>query len=116
MLSAMTTVSARRSFADARQHSGSHRRCLLLSGTRSDQVANHDQAGGDTDPGLQRSTGLQLAHRRDQFQSDPYRSLGVILMRLRIPEVDKDTVAHVLRDEPAEALFLLWRHTSDRPK
>ena len=50
------------------------------------------------------AAGLQSAHRLDQLQSRPYCSLGIILMRLRIAEVYEDTVAHVLRHEPAEAL------------
>ena len=33
----------------------------------------------------------------------PHGSLGVVLMRLRIAEIDEHAVAHVLRDEPTEA-------------
>ena len=44
------------------------------------------------------------ADRLDQLQPRPHRPLRVILVRLRITEVDQHTVAHVLRDEPAEAL------------
>jgi DNA-binding NarL/FixJ family response regulator len=40
----------------------------------------------------------------DQLQSRSYCALGVILMGVRIPEVDQHAVAHVLRHEPAEAL------------
>ena len=39
----------------------------------------------------------------DQLQPRPHRSLGVVLMGLRIAEVHEHAVAHVLRDEPAEA-------------
>ena len=39
----------------------------------------------------------------DQFQPCAHGSLGVILMGLRIAEVDKDAVAHVLRDKATEA-------------
>ena len=49
-------------------------------------------------------TGLQSAHRLDQLQPRPYRPLGVILVGLRIAEVDQHAIAHVLRYEPAEAL------------
>jgi hypothetical protein len=34
----------------------------------------------------------------------PYRSLGVVLVRPWIAEVDEDAVAHILRHEPAKAL------------
>jgi hypothetical protein len=40
----------------------------------------------------------------DQLQARPDRPLSVILVGLRIPEVDQDAVTHVLRYEPAEAL------------
>ena len=40
----------------------------------------------------------------DQLQPGPHRSLGVVLMGLRIAEVHEHAVAHVLRHEPAEAL------------
>ena len=48
---------------------------------------------------------LQRADRRDyQLQSSPHRPLGVVLVRLRIAEINEDAVAHILRHEPAEAL------------
>ena len=105
MLSAMTTVFGS---AIALQTCREVRRLadnrLLLSSTRSDQIADHDQPGGNADAGLQWSTGLQPTHRLDQLQPRPYRPLGIVLMGLRIAEVDQHAVAHVLRHEPAEAL------------
>jgi hypothetical protein len=77
---------------------------LLLSSTRSDQIADYDQASGNSHAGLQWNTGLQLSHRFDQFQPRPYRPLGVVLVGLRIPEVHEDPIAHVLRHEATEAL------------
>ena len=59
---------------------------------------------------------FRAAHRRDQLQPRAHRPLGVVLMGLRIAEVDQDAVAHVLRHEPAEALhglgdaFLIGRN------
>jgi hypothetical protein len=38
----------------------------LLRLSQSDQIADYDQASGDTDAGLQWSSGLQPAHRLDQ--------------------------------------------------
>ena len=60
-------------------------------------------SGGDANTGLKWSIGFQPAHRLDQLQPRPYRSLGVVLVRLRIAEIHKDAVAHVFRHEPAEA-------------
>jgi hypothetical protein len=42
--------------------------------------------------------------RTDQFQSGAHSPLCVVLVGLRITEIDQDPIAHVLRYEPAEAL------------
>jgi hypothetical protein len=76
----------------------------LLRLTRTDQVANHHKASSDADAGLKQSTRFQPTHRLDQLQPRPDGSLGVVLMGLRIPEVDQYAVAHVLRYEPTETL------------
>ena len=80
---------------------------LLLRGARSDQVADDDEPRGDADAALQRRLGGERSHRGDEFERRPYRALGVIFVRLRISEIDERTVAHVLGDEPAEALDAL---------
>jgi hypothetical protein len=80
---------------------------LLLSSARSDQIADYDQSGGNADAGLQWSSRLQPVHRLDLFQPRPDRSLGIILMGLRIAEIDQHAVAHVFRHEPAEPLHSL---------
>ena len=48
--------------------------------------------------------GLQAAYCSDQLQPCAHGSLCVVLVRLRIAEVDEDPVAHVLRYEATEAL------------
>ena len=68
------------------------------------QVANDDQTRCDTDTRLQGRVGLQGTYSRDQFQPSAHGSLCVVLVGLGIPKVDQDPVAHVLRDEAAEAL------------
>jgi hypothetical protein len=70
-----------------------------LRASRIDEVADNDQAGGYANTGLQRDERFQLCHRRDQIQPGSYRSLGVVLMRLRIAEVDRHAVAQILRHE-----------------
>ena len=58
-------------------------------------------------PRLQRSARLQRTHCCDQFQPGPHRPLDIVLVGLRIAEVDQDTVAHVFGNETAEALHSL---------
>jgi hypothetical protein len=66
--------------------------CLLLSRTRSNQVANHNHPGRDADAGLERSTRLERGHRRDEFQTRAYRPLSIILMGLRVTEIHQHAV------------------------
>src|SRR5450755_4844080 len=47
----------------------------LLRLSRSDQVADDDQSGGDTNAGLQGNRRFECSDRRDQFKSSSYRSL-----------------------------------------
>jgi hypothetical protein len=67
------------------------------------RVADHNEPGRNADTGLQRSARLEPGHSRDQLQPRAYRPLGVVLMGLRIAEIHQHPVAHVFRDEPAEA-------------
>ena len=76
---------------------------LLLRSARSDQVADDHQSRGNTDARLQGRVGLQVTYSRDQLQPRAHGPLGVVFMGLGVPEVDEDAIAHVLRDEPAEA-------------
>ena len=77
---------------------------LLLRRARADQIADHDQPGRDADAGLQATRAvLSPAHRLDQLQPRPHRPLGVVLMGLRIAEIDQHAVAHVFGHEAAEA-------------
>ena len=47
---------------------------------------------------------FRAAYCSDQLQPRAHSPLCVVLVGLRIAEVDQDPIAHVLRDEPAEAL------------
>ena len=64
---------------------------LLLRRALADQIADHDQPGGDADADGEplRSSGLQAPHRCCYFQPRPHRPLGVVLMRPRIAEIDQ---------------------------
>jgi hypothetical protein len=44
----------------------------------------------------------QLADRFDERQSRPYRALGIILVRMRIAEINEHPVAHIFGDEAVE--------------
>ena len=67
------------------------------------QIADHHHAGANANADLERLNAAQLANRLDERQSGPHRTLSVVLMRLRIAEIDEHAVAHVFRHEPAEA-------------
>jgi len=76
---------------------------LLLRSTPSDEVADHHHSGCNADTRLEGGVRLQVADRRDQFEPCAYGLLGVVFVRLRVSEIDEDTIAHVLRHEPTKA-------------
>ena len=78
---------------------------MLLRLAGSDEVADNDQAGRETDAALQARIRerLERGHGGDEFQPDPHRALGVVLMRLRIAEIDEHAVAHISRHKPGIA-------------
>src|SRR6516162_6676337 len=77
--------------------------CLLLCGTRSNQIAHNDQPSSNTDTGLKGCVRFQVPYGRDQLQPCPNGSLSVVLMCLRVTEVSKHAVAHVIGDKATEA-------------
>ena len=60
-----------------------------------------------TDARLEGSVALTAPHSRYQLQPCAHSALCVVLVGLRIAEVDQDAVAHVLRYEAAKALHSL---------
>ena len=76
---------------------------LLPRRAGAQQIANDDEAGGDADAQPQPLRRFQRADGIDQGQSGPDRPLGVVLMRLRIAEIDQNPVAHVFGDKAVEA-------------
>ena len=50
------------------------------------------------------SCGIARPHRRQQLQASPHGALGIVLMRLRIAEVDEQAIAQVLGDMALVAL------------
>jgi hypothetical protein len=77
--------------------------------TRPDEIADHHQAGGNADPRAQGNAGkgVELGHRFNERQSRLDRTLGVVLVGLRIAEISEHPIAHILGDEPSIALHQL---------
>ena len=75
----------------------------LLCLPRSDQVADDHQPGRDADTALQGNVMLERTDSTNQLQPRPHRLRGVVLMGLRIAEIDQHAIAHVFGDEAAEA-------------
>ena len=76
---------------------------LRLAGP--DQIADHHEPGRNPDAYLAaaRERASRAAHRANDVEPGPHRPLGVVLVRMRIAEVDQHAVAHVFRHEPVEA-------------
>ena len=75
----------------------------LLRFAGADQLADHDQAGGDADADLVLAADRERADGLDHRQRRAHGILGVGLVRLGIAEIDQHAVAHVFGDEAAEA-------------
>ena len=76
---------------------------LLLRRAFADQIADDDQPGGDPDARLELDGfDIEATDSVDHAQPRPDRPLGVVLMRLRVAEIDQDAVAHVLGDKAVE--------------
>ena len=48
---------------------------------------------------LSRSGACQPGDRVDHGEPGPYRPLGIVLMRLRVSEINEYAVAHIFRDK-----------------
>jgi hypothetical protein len=77
---------------------------LFLRRALADQIADDHQPRRDPDPRLEfNGSDIEAADRADRSQSRPDSPLGVVLMRSRVAEIDRDTVAHVFGDKAVEA-------------
>ena len=73
---------------------------LFLRRAFADQIADNHQPGGDPDARLQLDgLDVEATHRIDRAQPRSHRPLGVVLMRLRVAEIDQYAVAHVPGDK-----------------
>src|SRR5262249_51284372 len=71
------------------------------------QVSDDHETGADADPYLQPVRCLKLADSFDNVQTGPNGPLRIILVRLRVTEIDENAVAHILRNEAAEGIDLM---------
>src|SRR5215468_2422254 len=75
----------------------------LLRRALADQIADDHEPGGDAD--ARRELGrfdIEPANGVHDTQSGPNRSLGIVLMRPRIAEINEYTVTHVFGDKAVE--------------
>jgi hypothetical protein len=74
-----------------------------LRGTRADDFADNNKAGGDTDPRLQRGTirTRDLADFREDADASAHRAFRRILEGVREAEIGEHAVAHEFGDEAA---------------
>ena len=89
---------------------------LLLRRTLANQVAHDHHAGCDADAHLKGTPWLVGSrHRLDEREPGPHGAFGVVLVRLRIAEVDEHAVAQVLGDEPASLAISSARRGDRHP-
>jgi hypothetical protein len=103
-LAPRTVTSHERARLGQRLHPGSEVRRLadhsaLLRRAHADQIADHDEAAGDAEPHIQRFRCSQSADCVDDGEPSSHRPFSVVLMRLRIAEIDQHPVTHVLGDK-----------------
>src|SRR5262249_61616751 len=70
---------------------------VFLRQTLAEQSPDHHQTSGNANSHLQSHPRAitELRHGTDQCQPCAHRALGVVLVRLRIAEIDQHTVAHI---------------------
>jgi len=79
---------------------------LLLGRARANEVADHGKPGRDPDTNLQGRAGhgRELRHRLHEGKPGLDGALGVMLVGLRIAEIGKHAVSHVLGDKSTVAV------------
>jgi uncharacterized protein YunC (DUF1805 family) len=69
-----------------------------------DLTADDNEPGGNADPRVELFGLIEPPHPVDQRQPASCGALRIVLVCLRIPEIDQDAVAHVAGDKPAKSL------------
>jgi hypothetical protein len=75
------------------------------SASRADEVADYNEAGGDSDPHLQGRPGMccELRNSLDETEPGADCALRIVFMCLGIAEIGEHPVANVLGDKAAVA-------------
>src|SRR6516225_4470889 len=81
--------------------------CLFLRGTRSYQVTDDHDPRGNTYPRREPAFRLDGTNGIHQLQPCAHRSLGIILLSLRVTEVGQDAIAHVFSDKAIMSAYRL---------
>jgi hypothetical protein len=79
-------------------------------------AADHYQPSRNPDPRVERFGLLELRHSIDQDQPASRGALGIVLVRLRIAEINQNAVTHVASDKPAKALDDLCNDAHVQPR
>jgi hypothetical protein len=66
-------------------------------------AADDNQPGGNPHPRMKLFGLIELRHPIDQRQPASSGALGIVLVRLRIAEINQDAVAHIAGAKPAKA-------------
>ena len=75
---------------------------LLLRRARAEQITDNDEPRRDADAQLQPLAQIEKRHRIDERKPGAHGSFGVILMRVRVPEIRENAVTHVFGDKPVK--------------
>ena len=81
---------------------------LLARGAFADRLADHHEPARDTDahgeagPVAAGYPGVERRHRFEDREASANRALGVLLLRVRVAEINEDAIAHELGDVAIE--------------
>ncbi|MBA7703545.1 hypothetical protein ES703_112331 [subsurface metagenome] len=74
----------------------------VVDSPRSGKIADNHYAGGNAYAYLERLPTLHKSYSVDQSQASSHGLLRIVLVRVGITEIDKDTITHSTSDKAAE--------------
>ena len=75
---------------------------IITRRSRSDKITHDHKAGGNAQPHLKRLPALHEPDRLDHCQAGAHGLLRIVLIGVRVTEVDEDAVAHTTADKATE--------------
>ncbi len=75
---------------------------VVIGSSRSVEITHDHQAGGDAQPHLKRLPALQKADPLDHSQRGAHRLLRIVLLGVRVTEVDEHAVTNATGNEATE--------------